>query len=79
MRKIPEFIPIEAHLFEEFGLPFRPGTVYQHRSRGGRLKRYTIKDPHRADSLCLRRYLGDLRQAEKQNFNREASHVEHQP
>jgi len=70
MREVPEFIPIKKPYFEKFGLPFSPGTVFQHRSRGGVLRKYTTKDPTGRVLFCLRRYLEDV----KRNLDREGGH-----
>lgn len=63
MKEIPEFIPIKSSYFEKYGLPFAPGTVRQHRARGGVLRRYTIKDPSGRVLFCLRKYFEDVKRS----------------
>lgn len=69
MKEIPEIIPVKREFFERFGLPFAPGTIFQHRTKGGPLRAYTAKDPSGRVVFLLRRYLEDL----QRNIDREGN------
>ncbi len=55
IEKFPEFIPLDSEIFRRFCLPFSVNTVYRHRSQGGPLRRFTVKDPATGKVLFLLR------------------------
>ena len=70
--QIPEFIPLKREIFRKFHLPFSPGTVLVHRSKGGPLRSYTIRDRASGRVLFhLAKWLADVRRQAERQGNRE--------
>lgn len=55
LNEFPPFIPLDPKIFRRFNLPFSVATIYRHRSQGGPLRRFTVKDRSTGKILFLLR------------------------